>query len=153
MPCSVTLWNHGKWVTENCEQNTTRTIFMNESNPWDVLTIQIHGMPAQCASLPCITTPPATMLSVLWGPILCIEGTHSALAQSRHQSTLLASFASCSSRLYVQCMVPRICRTMKSPQQKLSHMSRHARTACVPCLWRVKPRQTLQCSSTHPPKQ
>ena len=65
----------------------------NESNPWNVLTTQVQGMPAQCASPPCATTPPTTALAVLWCLILCIEGTHRGLAQSWHPSTLQALFA------------------------------------------------------------
>ena len=135
----------------------TKAIMENKSNPWDVLTTQTWEMPAQCASPSCTPSPPSTTLAVLWGPNLCIKETHRALAQPRHPSILWASSASCSSRLHVQwgfwCMVLRTCRTMNSPQCKLSYMSRHTRTKCVPCLQRVTPSQALQHSSTHPPKQ
>ena len=70
---------------------------------------------------------------------------------------LQASFASCSSRLHILwglwCMVLETYRTMKLPQHKLSHKSRHARTNCDPCLWRVTPRQTHKCPSMHPSRK
>ena len=120
-----------------------------------LLTMQIQGKPAQCASLPCTTTPPATKptattLAVLWGSILCIEGTHRALAQSRNPSTLQTSFTSCSSRLYFQWELCCICRTIKLPQHKLSPMSRHARTKyCMSHVcgeWhQAKPHSAPQC--------